>query len=134
MLCFFSSTKVEHRIFDSFKKFLRSTYTRNCEKFKRPEPQAQKENVSREEYLKSLNDKIRRIKEIISRRKVEIAATRQYADVIPSDDVIISSDKKQNLSATFINEVASEIPRKKVTLDEQNASNSEVLESISKSE
>ena len=33
-----------------------------------------------------------------------------------------------------MNNVASEMPRKKVTLDEQKASNSEVLESISKAE
>ena len=58
----------------------------------------------------------------------------QYADVIPSDDVTISSDKKQSLSATVVNEVASELPHKKVTLDEQNASNSELVENIYKTE
>ena len=87
-----------------------------------------------EEYLKSLDDEIIKIKERIRRRKAQIAATRQYADFIPSYDVTISSDKKQSLSATFINEVASELPRKKVTLDEQNASNSEIVECISKAE
>ena len=68
-----------------------------------------------------------RIKERISRRQAEIAATRQYADVIPSDDVTISSDKKQSLFTTFINEVASDLLCKNFTLDEKNASNSEVL-------
>ena len=37
MLCYFCSTNVEHRSFDNLKKFLRSEYTRSCEKFKRSE-------------------------------------------------------------------------------------------------
>ena len=93
MLCYFNSTNVEHRSFDNLRKFLHSKYTRSCEKFRRSEPQAQKENVISEEYLKSLYDEITRLKERISIRKVEIAATRQYADVIQNDDVTISSEK-----------------------------------------
>ena len=112
MLCYFCSTNVEHRSFDNLKKFLHSEYTRSCEKFKRSEPQAQKENVISEEYIKSLDDEIRRLKERISRRKADIAATRQYTDAIPSDDDTISS----------------------VILDEQKPSNSEIIESISKAE
>ena len=56
---------------------------RICEKFKRPEPQAQKEKVLSEEYLKSLDDEIIKIKKRLRRRKAQIAATRQYADAIP---------------------------------------------------
>ena len=69
MLCYLNSTNMEHRSYNNLKKFLRSEYSQSCEKFKQSELQAQKENVSRVEYLKNLDYEIRRSKERISRLK-----------------------------------------------------------------
>ena len=119
MLCYFNSTNVEYRSYDNLKKFLCSTCTRICEKVKRPEPQAQKEYVSRE-FVNKLKDEIeeREARLVELQPKRQLLSKGQLADVMPSDDVTSSSGKKQ---------IASEMPSKIFTLDEQKASNSEVL-------
>ena len=61
------------------------------------DPQAQKENVSRVEYLKNLDVEIRRLKERINRRKAELAKVNKEthrANVSPSNQKFNSTTNR----------------------------------------
>merc|ERR1719427_124247 len=110
MLCYFNSNNVEHRSYDNLKKFLRSEYTRSCEKFKRSEPLAQKGNVISKELLKSLDDEIKIEKKKLSRKKAEVAA--QKGNVI-SKELLKSLDDEIKIEKEKLSRRKAEVSREK---------------------
>ena len=58
----FSSARVERRKFIILNLFLRNTHTKTREKLRRPVPQAQTENLSREEFEKQQNNFVTEIR------------------------------------------------------------------------
>ena len=58
----FSSAKVKRRKFINLNLFLRNTHTKIREKLRRPVPQAQTENLSREDFEKQQNNFARKIR------------------------------------------------------------------------